>query len=810
MADTNEKIILRVEFDQSDAIKKVAALQGDINKLTQANKELAKSVGTDNAAYQENARLIKNLSDQQRALNKNIDASIAAFDMQEGSMMSLQKNLYLATDAYKRMTKAERESAEGMELKTKIAATSEELYKLEAELNDHRRNVGNYSSAYNGLGNAMSQLSREAPAFANSVSTGFMAISNNLPILFDEMSKIKEANKELAKEGKSTQSVLSQVAGSLFSWQTLLSVGVTLLTIYGKEIINFIGQMIKGSESIDVAKESLSAFSNALNDNSVKDGIKNFYEVQNNINLAKQGLADKSKVLEDYNSKIGSTVGYAKDLNEAEKLMVDSKTKYIDSIIQKAAANNLLVKSAELTIQKAKLEAGEIGLVDILLYGAKNLTGKSSDAAIAVVNRHKQEIENITKQINDINKVAMGMLEKSTLNVGKSPEQVKDENDKLKNAYYENQKNKIDATLYGMEKEFALLDLDKQKELDTAVEKGLNKVYIEQKYERIKFDMMQEEAAKYQDLIAKNAQIIADIELKLAENKVAAAKKAFDETSKNADKEVQEILKNMDTKAKIAILEADSENERLLAKEELIEAEYQAKLESLRKQNAASEDFVLAELERNNKLKAINQQRVDSAIQVGQALGQLISQAITDSEMSLEKFSKAIITMALDTLGKLAIAAIAQTTLQQVATMGFAGLIQAAILSGIITAAVETAKTGISRAAGGGSFMTNGPTMLLVGDNPGGQERVDVTPISGKGQTYINPHSGMLALAGGGTVITNNNNYGGYSERNGTERDLIDYDKLARALGKTKISVDVDEINNKNKVKVQVTSLSSI
>lgn len=52
--------------------------------------------------------------------------------------------------------------------------------------------------------------------------------------------------------------------------------------------------------------------------------------------------------------------------------------------------------------------------------------------------------------------------------------------------------------------------------------------------------------------------------------------------------------------------------------------------------------------------------------------------------------------------------------------------------------------------AGGGSFMTKGPTWLLVGDNPGGKERVDVTPVSGKGQTRI--FNDGLAMAGGGSV----------------------------------------------------------
>lgn len=59
---------------------------------------------------------------------------------------------------------------------------------------------------------------------------------------------------------------------------------------------------------------------------------------------------------------------------------------------------------------------------------------------------------------------------------------------------------------------------------------------------------------------------------------------------------------------------------------------------------------------------------------------------------------------------------------------------------------------GMGAAAGGGSFMTKGPQLLLVGDNPGGVERVDVTPVSGKGKTVVGKN--MIAMAGGGTMYT--------------------------------------------------------
>lgn len=53
--------------------------------------------------------------------------------------------------------------------------------------------------------------------------------------------------------------------------------------------------------------------------------------------------------------------------------------------------------------------------------------------------------------------------------------------------------------------------------------------------------------------------------------------------------------------------------------------------------------------------------------------------------------------------------------------------------------------------AGGGTFVTRGPTNITVGDNPGGAELVSVIPLSGTGTTRAAP--GTIALAGGGNVL---------------------------------------------------------
>lgn len=73
------------------------------------------------------------------------------------------------------------------------------------------------------------------------------------------------------------------------------------------------------------------------------------------------------------------------------------------------------------------------------------------------------------------------------------------------------------------------------------------------------------------------------------------------------------------------------------------------------------------------------------------------------------------------------------------------------IASGLASVAkIAGVDTGVA-AAGGTDFVTSKPTMLLVGDNPGGREHVQVTPLSGKGKTRTFGRNG-IAMAGGGSL----------------------------------------------------------
>lgn len=232
----------------------------------------------------------------------------------------------------------------GIESKAAIAAADTakkldtQLKAIDATIGKNQRNVGNYASGFSGLNAAINQLTREAPAFANSLQTGFLAISNNLPILSDAIQQIKAQNAALRAEGKPTVSVFKQLGSALFSYGTFLSVGITLLTLYGEEMVDFTKSLFAGKHAIDEVKEAQNALNEAFTSDEVKTAVKNVEDLRQNIQLAKDGIIDKEKVVKLYNETIGKTTGEVKNLEQAEKALAKNADAYVQMSLYKAAA----------------------------------------------------------------------------------------------------------------------------------------------------------------------------------------------------------------------------------------------------------------------------------------------------------------------------------------------------------------------------------------------------------------------------------------------------------------------------------------
>lgn len=170
--------------------------------------------------------------------------------------------------------------------------------------------VAQATQQFNGLNMATQQLVRELPAASMGLNTFFMAISNNLPVFADQV-------KNLRQQGTSAAGVLKGIGTALFSWQTALVLGVTALSMYGKEIGAWISSLFKGKEAADALKDA----QNGLNEEIAKNGLgigkeigkyeslrREFEAINGDIKEQERFVRDNQSAFDDLGVSVNSVI----------------------------------------------------------------------------------------------------------------------------------------------------------------------------------------------------------------------------------------------------------------------------------------------------------------------------------------------------------------------------------------------------------------------------------------------------------------------------------------------------------------------
>ncbi len=234
----------------------IRLINAEIKKITKSQSESSSLSSTQQRRLEQlNNSLLTHktaLSEVRQTLNNNVKLDNAAAT----SMNGLSQSLSRMKMTYRELTEEERKSPFGKELLESINQADTKMKELDATIGNHQRNVGNYGKQWNGLSMSIQQLGRELPSLAYGPKVFFSAISNNLPILADEIRRARTEYELLKKSGQSATPVWKQAVSSLFSWQSALTVGITLLTLYGDKVVDWVTGLFKAKE---VIKELLSA-----------------------------------------------------------------------------------------------------------------------------------------------------------------------------------------------------------------------------------------------------------------------------------------------------------------------------------------------------------------------------------------------------------------------------------------------------------------------------------------------------------------------------------------------------------------------
>ena len=371
MENIDKIINIRVKYSDlikgmSESAKRIDTLNDRISELKSGLKGLkaARKAGTiDEEAYNEqvaqttqelvaNREEVKALQSAMRLYSREIQDNIKEEKNLEGSVNGLRKSIRDLTAQYNALSAADREGSVGNGIAERISKMQAQVSAAEQRLGNFRSNVGNYQSAFNGLNVSVSQIVRELPSATMGANMFFLAISNNIPMLVDEINKLRAANKLAMKEGKQGVPILKQLGAAVFSWNSLISVGITLLTVYGKDIVSWIGNLFKGREAAMTMAEAQAEVNKQMAESSGSygDQVAQLRALQLQWNQLGDDLKAKTEFVKN-NREAFDKLGVAiTTVADADNLFIQNTDAFIEAMDLRAQAN----AANELATQKYK------------------------------------------------------------------------------------------------------------------------------------------------------------------------------------------------------------------------------------------------------------------------------------------------------------------------------------------------------------------------------------------------------------------------------------------------------------------------
>ncbi|MEE1070115.1 MAG: hypothetical protein U0K81_06555 [Paludibacteraceae bacterium] len=358
MAKTTTERVITVNTREAE--NNIKSLREQIKSLSATQKEL-------NIESEEFAEVSADLTAAQVKLRNAMQGNTAAV---EGSYKAYSNQLQVLKEQRKWMAEGTEEYRKATEELAKLDA---KLKEMDAQIGVHSRNVGNYSSAFYGLQGSVNQVTRELPVLTQGADRFFLAISNNIPILYDNI----KAYKEMAKEGSANVSVLSALGKALFSWNTVITIGITLLTQFGDEIVDWVKNLFRAKDEVESLEETMrrTERTQEILTEAIERGDR---EIGQTIYLLKELSKQWEKLGEDVEGK--------------EKFILDNADAFsrlgvsINSVYE---AENLLITNTDRYIQALKARAQA--------DAAKKIAEDNYSAAIALEFEQKRLLEYLQK-----------------------------------------------------------------------------------------------------------------------------------------------------------------------------------------------------------------------------------------------------------------------------------------------------------------------------------------------------------------------------------------------------------------------------
>ena len=279
------------------------------------------------------------ISDNEQALR----TETATMEVTEDSIVALQAKVSLLTVEYMKLSQAQRDGTDGQAVLKNLTDVQNKLSQATASMQQYARAAG---TKFDGLSFSMQQIARELPVLAMSPQMFFMAISNNLPMFADELSKARKEYQALTDAGKSATPVWKRVLSSMLSWQTALVGGITLLTVYGDEIVEWVGSLFTAKKALSETYQSLDEWQKKVSESAggtlatLERLSKGWMELGDDMQAKEQYIIDNRDAINSLGQSVNNVV-------DAERIFNSGKETFILSVLERAKAAATMELAAE-------------------------------------------------------------------------------------------------------------------------------------------------------------------------------------------------------------------------------------------------------------------------------------------------------------------------------------------------------------------------------------------------------------------------------------------------------------------------------
>lgn len=759
MSTQPDKIILELTISDKEATKRIAQNNKDVKALQEENKKLAKSYEENAEAIAENNEKIKSLNRESSVYSMMVQKQTQYNKANTGSLTEMRAKLSLLNREYAELSQEQRENVQvGGKMRAEIKGLSDELKRLESALGDDTRKVGSYKQA-------IMEAIAESGKFGGSITgIGAALKANPLGLLITAVTtlfSLFSQNAGFADGFKDTFGFIGRLVTVITNRITkfgdsINEVGDTITEALNnpKQIIIDLGNLIK--TNLENRFKSFGVILEGFRKGSLKGVFNGFVQLGTGVDNVTGRLTNGAKAVRVYSKDLYDQAKALNDIDVARRKLERAEILNIstskalmaqqeqlknirdnefNSIEQRISANQKAAKLEQDRINnELKFAQQSLGLAEkeIALLGEKNVGNdklrEREEARLRVADLQEESLERQNEYITNTFQLEK---EREEFYQARTLKRLEDEKAAIELRLLEVEK--------GGEAELAELVRLRQKERDIELSNAeltqTQRALIIAKAERDIYALRRDYFLKGLDL--------EPIDTGEADKRRREAEKARLEEVKAEEKKF---------------------NDQLLAENTWIGKSIEQRADKYAKdQDQRAVDKEQAQKAADEEIR-IQEAKYDAIMSITDGLSALSGLLAKNSAQAAD-FEKgiALFQIGIDT-AKAISAVTAKNASTSLTPVDFAIRVAASI--GIVLTNIAKAaqllkgkapdapqfERASNRAAGGGDFLTTGPTMLLVGDNPGGIERVTVKPISGKGITSISPDSGLIRMAGGGTL----------------------------------------------------------